>query len=718
MKKLLFVTAIAMLVVSMAGIAQDRAEFEERIKLELYLIDIVVVDEQGNYVNGLTADDFEIYEDGKAVKVVSVDEYFSQQRQSAEDMAMGAMEESSAPPRNIIIVLDRFFSSSYAIKQGKMAVSEFIRESLLPTDRVMLLTYDNRFAVQQDFTSNHGQLLARVDSITAATRSLYTPEFKSGITSQADSAINLSSINTSNSDIETAAVDKFHNVRFEQDVRNFHNNIRQLSTALKAVPGKKTVILLSEGYDSRIINDNRGSFSQNLRSSNQIVRDEYIGSSGTGGGSGTGPTLFASYNDAISKINDASTSFYIIDIASLESQISRTDSFELRSATKDNEFDTARLNSLNSLADNTGGRLYKNIKNLDRVVAEIDYDISNYYMLGYQSNNTSKEGDFREIRVEAKLPGLEVRHRKGFFERKPFNRMRDSEQFVHLVEGFFRTEPENELPGQTSIFFLPIQADTFVASLCLNIPASSLPGKGEKTLEMLGQILDGSNQRIDAFHKVLNYSSSMAQITAEGELRVTVPFVLKTGKNKVQVIVRNNNTGDRLYFFKEYNLPAGSPDELTMSSLALIDPSKPHSSTHNHKMEIINKGRDTGYEGFRVIDPLQASVGTPVFPMVDPVIKSGGKTIAFFSAANYWQDETTKSVNFYIDFVLVDLEGNETRLNVSDEKFLPVPGTRRLNVLSELDFTGVEPGFYDLVVRFLDKELVQGIKRTVQLTVE
>lgn len=718
--------ALCMLAISFLPLAaqdsgdQDRPEFEERITLDLYLIDIVAVDERGNYVNGLTADDFTVLEDGKKVNIVSVDEFFSQ-KAIADDAARAAgLVEETSPPRNIVLIIDRFFSSGYGIKQGKEAVRRFVEENLRPEDRVMLMTFDREFTIHQDFTTNHPQLLAKIEDISAASKSLYTPEFLTTYSSQADRQMGLSSMNRSNSDIETSPVDTIQNVRFEQDVRKYYESLRQLSTAMKSIPGRKTVILLSEGYDSRVVNDARGGFDDNIRATNRVEMEESIGgASGVPtGGIRTGSTLFNSYINTITRINDSATSYYVVDIASLDSQTSRTDVFEERSFSKNNEYDTARINSLATLAENTGGKLYSNIKNMGRVINDINYDISNYYVIGYRSENTRHQGEFRNIEVKSNLPGVEIRHRKGFFEKKAFTTMSNQEQFVHLVSGFFRSSPDNEMNGGSAMFFLPIDLNTFVASLAVNIPAEELPGDGEKTLEFIGQVLDNTNKRVDAFHKVLDYSNHLRDLQNEGRLRLTIPFVLKTGTNKVQVIVRNNATGERLYHFKDYNVVGTADDEISMSSLALLDPRDPHSSVHNYKLDLIDKGADTGYEGFRVIDPLRASVGTPVFPMINTTINANQDVIAFFSAANFWQDENTREVNLFIDYVLVDKQGKEQQVKVGQERFIPVPGTRRINVLSQLSFADVQPGEYDLVVRFLDRELVQGLKRTIPITIQ
>ena len=46
-----------------------------------------------------------------------------------------------------------------------------------------------------------------------------------------------------------------------------------------------------------------------------------------------------------------------------------------------------------------------------RQVAE---DLRHYYLLGYTSTNTARDGDLRELRVKVLMKGLAVAHRRSY----------------------------------------------------------------------------------------------------------------------------------------------------------------------------------------------------------------------------------------------------------------------------------------------------------------
>src|SRR6185503_13101396 len=71
-----------------------------------------------------------------------------------------------------------------------------------------------------------------------------------------------------------------------------------------------------------------------------------------------------------------------------------------------------------SLAADSGGFSVKNTNDLGRGIQRIADESRSYYLLGYNSSNTSRDGRFRKITV--KVPGkkgLTIRARKGYFAR-------------------------------------------------------------------------------------------------------------------------------------------------------------------------------------------------------------------------------------------------------------------------------------------------------------
>ena len=73
-----------------------------------------------------------------------------------------------------------------------------------------------------------------------------------------------------------------------------------------------------------------------------------------------------------------------------------------------------RVTSLRELAENTDGIAVVNTNDLRGGLRRIADDVSAYYLLGYYSTNTKFDGKFRKIDVKVTRPGLSVHARRGY----------------------------------------------------------------------------------------------------------------------------------------------------------------------------------------------------------------------------------------------------------------------------------------------------------------
>jgi Ca-activated chloride channel homolog len=72
---------------------------------------------------------------------------------------------------------------------------------------------------------------------------------------------------------------------------------------------------------------------------------------------------------------------------------------------------------LRRLAQQTGGRAFfrADAKELSGVYGEIRAELSNQYVLAYESNNARRDGQFRRIAVRVERPGVVARTRPGYY---------------------------------------------------------------------------------------------------------------------------------------------------------------------------------------------------------------------------------------------------------------------------------------------------------------
>jgi tetratricopeptide (TPR) repeat protein len=153
-----------------------------------------------------------------------------------------------------------------------------------------------------------------------------------------------------------------------------------LVSGLGRVPGRKTVILMTEGF----------MFEEAGGALRQIVAQ-------------------AARSDV---------RIYTLDALGLRRGDTGTDLSQMNPLETGGQIPTGAYNTVeegpNTLAVDTGGYVIRKTNDYTGALAEISRDTSSYYVIGYSPANAKMDGTFRQISVRVKRPGVEVRARKGY----------------------------------------------------------------------------------------------------------------------------------------------------------------------------------------------------------------------------------------------------------------------------------------------------------------
>ena len=119
--------------------------------------------------------------------------------------------------------------------------------------------------------------------------------------------------------------------------------------------------------------------------------------------------------DLITRANRANVSFYPVNPAGLQAFDTPISQSSRPNLVEDGNRLRNRIDGMLTLAENTDGIAIVNTNDLAAGMRRIVNDVSAYYLLGYYSTNTTHDGRFRRIEVKVKTPGLDVRARRGYF---------------------------------------------------------------------------------------------------------------------------------------------------------------------------------------------------------------------------------------------------------------------------------------------------------------
>jgi VWFA-related protein len=148
---------------------QQAPRFHERIDVARVVVDARVVDDRGNPVIGLSADDFAVKIDRKACRVETASWIGEHQTAAVPD---DALSDGAAPAGRLVVFLfqkDLEPSRIVGLMRMLMRSRDFLG-TLAPADRVAILSFDSHLKIWSDFTNDresldrllqHGVLLDR-----------------------------------------------------------------------------------------------------------------------------------------------------------------------------------------------------------------------------------------------------------------------------------------------------------------------------------------------------------------------------------------------------------------------------------------------------------------------------------------------------------------------------------------------------------------------------
>ena len=171
------IAAIAVLASALAGQEAQTPRF--RIAVDAVRIDAVVTDKDGNVVRDLTAEDFEILQDGKPQKVTFA-QFVPVSVASSPAAAAAPLTSNNvagAPPpgtmpiqrhdiqRTIALVVDDLGMWIESLYYVKRSLHDFIDNSTQPGDLLAIVRTGGSMDGLQPFTTDHRVLHAAVDNL-------------------------------------------------------------------------------------------------------------------------------------------------------------------------------------------------------------------------------------------------------------------------------------------------------------------------------------------------------------------------------------------------------------------------------------------------------------------------------------------------------------------------------------------------------------------------
>lgn len=367
----------------------------------------------GRVLEGLTADDFEVYEDGVRQSIDRFEfvrvESSPPDAERVDPTSLADGDRQAADPRSrlFVVYLDLANTTLAGGHYAREPIVEFLKRTIGASDLFGVMTAETP-AAQLAFGR-------RLETIEDELRRYWT-------WGQADRAIvPRSPYEERLANCAMYAPAEFNPQVIERLLITLHRQdqlISSLDNLMQRLGGlrdeRKNVLFISEGWVPRGPREELRNFTIGRGRLPQV-------GVGPGGRLGLGQTMSEDTGDLtwcdaevqrlggidfemrfrllLTAARQANVSFYPVDVGGLRT-----------TAPAGGAVDTLR-----TLAENTDGFAVVGTNDLTGAVRRIEADLSAFYLLGYSSSNTVANGRFREIEVRVTAPDVRVSARRGYF---------------------------------------------------------------------------------------------------------------------------------------------------------------------------------------------------------------------------------------------------------------------------------------------------------------
>jgi len=533
--------------------------FTLKVQSEIVLTNVVVRDKKtGAVVKGLTASDFTVLENGKPQKIASFDYQNIDEAVALHEKATVTGKSSiadlvnrdfAADPsqlkdhRLIVMFFDLSSMQPEDIDRAVESAQDYINKKMQPADLVAMVSMSTGLSLDQDFTADKAALLKAVGRYNGTEGTGFANGNEggnSGGTSDDASSFTAddSEYNALNTDRELYA-------------------IRTIARSLERVDQRKSLLYFSGGLTRQGI-ENQASM---RAATNAAVRANMAIYSVDSRGLQALPPV----GDA-SKGSLRGTAAY--SGGAMQSQL-------------DANFGSQEV--LATLSKDTGGKAFFDSNDFAPAFQQVQHDTEAYYILGFRSSNTARDGSYRRLTIKLNRNDVRVDYRPGYYAPADFQHQKNEDRELALTEQMRSDLPATDVAVYLQALYFRMDDNRFFVPVSLIVPGSQIPfiknGDQDKaSIDVLGQVKNAQGIAVGDVRDTVKLALDTSQQATRKNIQYSTGFALAPGRYHVKFVVRENQTGRMGSFETDLQVPDLKKIPLKLSSIVLASQQTPNAA--------------------------------------------------------------------------------------------------------------------------------------------
>ncbi len=220
--------------------------------------------------------------------------------------------------------------------------------------------------------------------------------------------------------------------------------------------------------------------------------------------------------------------------------------------------------TLYALAGDSGGKAFFDNNDLTLGIVHAQQAVSDYYILGYYTSNTAKNGNFRRIKISM-TNGLEdnLNYREGYYAEKEFAKFNEADKERQLEDALMLEVPITDLTIAMEIDYFQLNRAEYFVPISVKIPGRELAlakrgGAQQTSIDFIGEIKDtvgGFTVQNIRDHVSKKLSDATAAELAKVPIEYDAGYTLLPGRYMIKFLARDDETGRIGTFQATFTIP-------------------------------------------------------------------------------------------------------------------------------------------------------------------
>ena len=651
------------------------------------VVNVTVTSRDGKPIGKLTKGDFLLYEDGKllTLQICELQKLDTkplepilpaktlQARDAPKPAApspppdMAAKKPDLRDRRLIVMLFDVSSMQPQEQIRSVDAAIKFLGTQMTTSDMVSIMTFGSELKTVLDFTADRDQLISTLHSFHVGESSELSTQADTGADAQDISGgfvADETEFNIFNTDAKLAAVEE---------------TVKRLAT----LPEKKALVYITDGISKSGI-DNQAQLEATINAATKanvaiypldargLMGDPPGGAASVASSRGSGLFTGSTINSQRATVNDSQE-------------------------------------TLSTLAADTGGKVFLDSNDLALGITQVQEQFRSYYILGYNTTNSTLDGKYRKITVKLKNPTMasaKLEFRDGYYGDKVWGKFNGDDKEKQLRDALTSADPPTDIPIVVAVDWFRISPTAYFVPISVKIPGSVIAlaqkGKsgGETEFDFIGNVMDERKQVVSQLRDYIHIKlgTTEAEKLAMRNFHYDAGITVAPGRYHMRFLVREGQSGKMGIFDAKFTVPDLAADSMTLKTSSIV-----WSSQREMLKAAVGSAEQVGRK-IATANPLITGE-QKIVPNIGNVFRRGQNLYVDFDVYDAAPDPEHADARRVAVMMSLFNQKGEKAFEVGPVKATKLVGTRPNAVPVQIQFPlkGLAPGHYVCQLNVIDE---------------